>query len=198
MGLDFDFKEGQTPLDEDEMEGLLIKTINTRGELDEFEQLNIEKGMLWTMKRKFNAEKIFSESFVKELHRKMYGEVWQWAGEFRKTNKNIGIDKLQIAVELRALLDDCTFWIEKKIFNDDEIAIRFKHRLVSIHCFTNGNGRHSRLFADVVIGQVFKQPVFSWGAASLTKKGEARKNYLQAIRKADAGDFEELILFARS
>lgn len=198
MGLDFDFKEGQTPLDEDEMEGLLIKTINTRGELDEFEQLNIEKGMLWTMKRKFKAEKILSESFVKELHRKMYGEVWQWAGEFRKTNKNIGIDKFQIALELRALLDDCKFWIEKKVFSDDEIAIRFKHRLVSIHCFANGNGRHSRLFADVIIGQLFKLPVFSWGAANLTKKGEARKDYLQAIRKADAGNFEELILFARS
>jgi Fic-DOC domain mobile mystery protein B len=159
MGLDLDYTDGQTPLDEDERDGLLIKNIATRGDLDEFEQLNIEKAVLWTMKRKFKADTILSEAFIKDLHRRMYGDVWKWAGEFRKTNKNIGVDKLQIAVELRTLIDDCKFWIENKSFKPDEIAIRFKHRLVSIHFFTNGNGRHSRLIADIIAEQIFKQPV---------------------------------------
>ena len=198
MGLNLDYTDRQTPLDEDEKDGLLIKTITTRSELDEFEQLNIEKAVLWTMKRKFKAEDILSEAFVKELHRRMYGDVWQWAGGFRKTNKNLGVDKLQIIVELRALLDDCKFWIAKQIFNTDDIAVRFKHRIVSIHCFANGNGRHSRLIADIIVEHVFKQRVFSWGAASPDKKGEARKRYLQAIKRADVGSFEELISFARS
>lgn len=198
MGLSLDYTGGQTPLDEDEKEGLLIKTITTRSELDEFEQLNIEKAVLWTMKRKFKDEDILSEALVKELHRRMYDDVWDWAGEFRKTNKNLGVDKQQITVELKTLLDDCKYWIAKQIFNADELAVRFKHRIVSIHCFTNGNGRHSRLIADVIVEQFFKQPVFTWGAASLYKQGEIRKSYLQAIKKADGGNYEELIKFARS
>lgn len=196
MGLDLDYTDGQTPLDEDEKDGLLIKTITTRGDLDEFEQLNIEKAVLWTMKKKFKPDTILSEIFIKDLHRRMYGDVWKWAGAFRKTNKNIGIDKLQIAVELRTLLDDCKFWIENKSFNPDEIAIRFKHRLVSIHCFTNGNGRHSRLMADIIAEQIFKQPVFSWGASSNTE--DLRKVYLKAVRAADGGEYGLLVGFARS
>lgn len=195
MGLDLDYTDGQTPLDEDEKEGLLIKTIATRGDLDEFEQLNIEKAVLWTLKRKFKPDTILSEAFIKDLHRRMYGDVWKWAGEFRKTNKNIGIDKLQIAVELRTLIDDCKFWIAKNSFPPDEIAIRFKHRLVSIHCFTNGNGRHSRLMADIISEQIFKQPVFGWGADNDNK--DLRSTYLQAVRTADGGEYGLLVRFAR-
>jgi Fic-DOC domain mobile mystery protein B len=195
MGLDLEYTDGQTPLDEDEKDGLLIKTIATRGDLDEFEQLNIEKAVLWTMKRKFKADAILSEAFIKDLHRRMYGDVWKWAGEFRKTNKNIGVDKLQIAVELRTLIDDCKFWIENKSFKPDEIAIRFKHRLVSIHCFTNGNGRHSRLMADIIAEQIFKQPVFSWGAGNSNE--DLRSTYLKAVRASDGGDYGLLMGFAR-
>lgn len=197
MGLVLDYTDGQTPLEEDEKEGLLIKTISTRGELDEFEQQNIEKAVLWTMKRKFKTVDILSESFVRELHRKMYADVWKWAGEFRKTDKNIGVDKLDISVELRKLIDDCIFWIEKKSFAGDEIAVRFKHRLVSIHCFANGNGRHSRLIADIISEHIFKKPVFSWGAANLVEQGDARKAYLTAVKAADIGNYELLLDFAR-
>ena len=196
MGLDLDYIDGQTPLDEEEKEGLLIKTISTRGDLDEFEQLNIEKAVLWTVKRKFKADTILSDAFIKDLHRRMYGDVWKWAGEFRKTNKNIGTDKLQIAVELRTLIDDCKFWIANNSFSPDEIAMRFKHRLVSIHCFTNGNGRHSRLMADIIAEQLFKQPVFSWGAGN--NNIEVRSKYLKSVRAADAGEYGLLVEFARS
>ncbi|MCK5852672.1 mobile mystery protein B, partial [bacterium] len=134
MGLNLEYLDGQTPLDGDENEGLLIKTISTRGELDEFEQLNIEKAIEWTISRKFKTDYILSEQFVKLLHYKMFCDTWLWAGKFRKTNKNIGVDKFLIGEELRRLIDDCLFWIENKSYPEDEIAIKFKHRLVEIHC----------------------------------------------------------------
>jgi Fic-DOC domain mobile mystery protein B len=198
MGLDLEYMDGQTPLDEDEKEGLLIKTIATRGELDEFEQQNIEQAIAWTLNRSFRKEAILVEEFVTSIHKRMYGDVWKWAGNFRKTGKNIGIDKWQIPTALRSLLDDTKYWIDNGTFNPDEIAIRFKHRIVSIHCFANGNGRHSRLMADIIIEKVFKQPVFTWGAANLIKQGDTRSAYLTAIKAADAGNINLLVKFARS
>lgn len=198
MGLDLDYIDGQTPLDEDEKEGLLIKTIATRGELDEFEQQNIEQAVQWSLGRSFKADAVFTEDFVRALHGRMYSNVWAWASEFRKTNKNIGVDKWQIPTELRYLLDDAKFWYANNTYSPDEISIRLKHRLVSIHCFSNGNGRHSRLMADIVIEKIFKLPVFTWGTASLVKQGDARTVYLNAIKAADKGDIQPLINFAKS
>ena len=198
MGLELDDINGKTLLDEDEKEGLKIKSITTRQELDEFEQQNIEKALLWLKRKKISAEEMLSEKFVKELHRRMYADVWKWAGEFRKTNKNIGVDKHKVAVELKQLLGDGLYWIKHKTYPDAEIAIRIKHRIVQIHCFANGNGRHSRLMADIMMEKIFHQPPFTWGAANLIKKGNPRSAYLQALKKADVGDFRELIKFARS
>lgn len=196
MGLDLTYADGQTLLDEDEKEGLLIKAIATREELDEFEQQNIEQAFEWSLKRTFKMDEIFTEKFLRKLHKKMFGKVWDWAGEFRKTNKNIGVDKWQIAIELKALLDDAKFWITEKTFEPEELAIRFKHRLVSIHCFSNGNGRHSRLVADIIIEEVFRRPVFSWGAGESST--EMRRKYLAGMKAGDRGDFEPLIQFVRS
>ena len=198
MGLNLDYSNNQTPLEEDEKEGLLIKSITNRSELDEFEQQNIEKAMLWLRSKKITAERILSEKFVQDLHRHMYAGVWKWAGEFRKTDKNIGIDKHHIAVTLKQLLDDCLYWISHHSYSGEEIAVRLKHRMVQIHCFANGNGRHSRLIADVMMEKVFHLPLFSWGAANLVKHGDLRTAYIQALKKADAGDYKELIAFARS
>lgn len=198
MGLELNYIEGQTPVDEDEKHGLRILSITTREELDEFEQLNIEKAVEWTIKRKLSQEYILSEQFVKELHSRMYEDVWKWAGKFRTTNKNIGVDWQLISVSLKQLLDDCKFWIENNTFPEDEIAIRFSHRIVSIHCFPNGNGRHSRLIADVIISHIFNKPVFSWGSSNLVKRGEVRKQYIDAIHLADKGNILPLLNFARS
>ena len=198
MGLELEYIDGQTPLDEDDKEGMLIKAIATHGELDEFEQQNIEQAVQWTLKRSFKQEEVFTEPLLKEVHKKMYGDVWAWAGEFRKTNKNIGVDKWQIPVELKTLLDDTIFWIANKVYEPDELTVRFKHRLVSIHCFPKGNGRHSRLMADIIIEKLFKQPVFSWGAGELVHVGDVRKKYLDGIKAADKGDYKLLITFARS
>lgn len=198
MGLELEYIKGQTPLDEEEKEEIKIKTIATRGELDEFEQANIEKAIEWSLKRKNNYEKILTEKFIKELHKRMFSEVWEWAGKYRKTNKNIGVDKYLIQQELRVLLDDCKYWIENKIFPEDEIAIRFKHRLVKIHLFPNGNGRHARLCADILVSQAFNKPVFTWGGGNISDKSDTRTRYLKAIYEADNGNIKPLINFARS
>lgn len=198
MGLVFEYIAGQTPLDEDERDGLLITTIASRGELDEFEQQNIEQAIQWTLGRTFKSDVIFSQEFICAIHKRMYGTVWKWAGQFRKTNKNLGVDKWQISTDLKHLLDDAMYWYENKIYPPDEIALRFKHRIVSIHCFPNGNGRHSRLIADIIIEKLFNEPVFSWGSGNLSDESNARKTYLQAIKSADKGDYNMLLDFARS
>ena len=198
MGLEFDYKDGQTPLDEEEKEGLKIKSITTQGELDEFEQLNIEKAVEWTIHTKLKPEKILTEKFVKDLHKRMYGDLWKWAGEFRKTEKNIGIPWTQIGIELKNLLDDTKYWIENKTFSPEEIAIRFKHRIVSIHCFPNGNGRHSRMMADIIMESIFGNKIFSWHQSNMVKANETRNQYIKALREADKGNFKQLIEFAKN
>lgn len=197
MGLDVQLIDGQTPLDEEESEGLLIPGITTRQELDEFEQLNIERAIKWSLGKKFTAEQILTEAFVKQVHKKMYEEVWKWAGKFRKSNKNIGVAWTRVGIDLKYLLDDCRFWIDKNTYNPDEIAVRFKHRIVQIHCFSNGNGRHSRFMGDLLITNIFKAESFSWGGNNLVKAGEERSVYLQAVKAADQGDIVPLLEFSR-
>ncbi len=199
MGFEIEYIPGQTPVDEEEQEGLLIKTISTRRELDEFEQLNIQSAIRWTMGKKFKAEEILSEDFVNTLHRKMFDQVWAWAGKFRKSNKNIGVDRQQIPASLRTLLDDCKHWVQNDTYPPDEVAVRFKHKIVNIHCYSNGNGRHSRLMGDIIIENVFQQPAFTWGSgANLVQGNAARKQYLIAIKQADNGNVDLLLKFARS
>ncbi|VAX19615.1 Filamentation induced by cAMP protein Fic [hydrothermal vent metagenome] len=198
MGLNLEYINGQTPLDEDEKEGLLIPTITTRGELNEFEQLNIDETNHWLLGKKFTSDKALTEKFVKELHKRMFGNVWKWAGEFRTTNKNIGVDKYLIGVELKMLLDNAKYWIENNTFPEDEIAVRFSHQIVKIHCFANGNGRHSRMIGDILIEKCFGKEPFSWGGKSLTDISETRTKYISALKEADENHYQKLIEFARN
>jgi Fic-DOC domain mobile mystery protein B len=198
MGLKINYIQGQTELDEEEKEGLLIQSITTREELNEFEQQNIEKAIQWTYIRKLKKEQLLSEKFIKDLHKKMYGDVWKWAGEFRKSEKNIGVKSYLIATELKMLLDDCLFWIDNNVYIKEEIAVRFKHKLVSIHCFANGNGRHSRLMADLIMEKLFGSSFFSWGGNDLVNQTDSRLNYIMAIKLADENKMEPLIAFSKS
>ncbi len=198
MGLEFQYTDGQTPLDEEEKEGLKIKSITTQRELDEFEQLNIEKAVEWTIHTNLKLEKILTEKFIKDLHKRMYGDVWKWAGEFRKSDKNMGIKWTQIGIELKTLLDDTKYWIENNTFSPEEISIRFKHRIVAIHCFPNGNGRHSRIMADIIMESIFGEEIFSWHQSNIVKADDTRKEYIAALRKADNGDINPLIEFAKN
>ena len=192
-----DLPQGATPLDNDELEGLKIKTITTRSELDRWEQQNIGDAMDWLENRK-NKSDILNEGFIKKLHEKMLGKVWEWAGSFRKTDKNIGIDKYRIGIELKNLLDNTQYWIDNNTFESDEIAIRFHHRLVQIHCFPNGNGRHSRLMTDTLLTDILDQKPFTWGKGNLSAEGDVRDTYINALYSGDSLDYEPLKDFVRS
>jgi Fic-DOC domain mobile mystery protein B len=198
MGLDSNTIPAQTPLDETEREGLKNTSVTTRWELDQLEQLNIEKALEWTIHSRFNVDQILTKEFIKKLHYRMMGNVWEWAGTFRRSNKNLGVDWTKIEIELRMLLDDTRYWIKNKTYGPDEICLRFKHRLVKIHCFPNGNGRHSRLIADLLIEKGLNKNVFTWNQSSSMDPVETRKEYIQAIKQADHGDLSPLIKFARS
>lgn len=199
MGLNLPYEVGQSPLDPEELDGLKIHSISTKAELDEHEQKNVEEAILWGSKLKLPYEKIISEKFIKELHKRMFGKVWKWAGCFRNTEKNIGVQNHRIILELRNLLDDTLFWIENNTFEPNEIALRFKHRLVAIHCFPNGNGRHSRLMADIIMQKIFKLHPFSWGRnqVSATKK-QVRLEYIHAVKEADKNNYQPLLNFSQS
>ena len=127
----------------------------------------------------------------------MYSDVWKWAGGFRKSEKNIGITRYLIGVELKKLLDDALYWFHNKTYPDDEIAIKFKHRIVSIHCFPNGNGRHSRLIADLIMTKLFNKPYFTWGNSNLVKASEVRATYIKALQEADNQNYLPLLAFAK-
>jgi len=197
MGLKLEYVDGQTPLDENESEGLKIKSISTHRELDELEHHNIEKALEWIFLQKLNRQKILTDTFIKSIHKRMFGQIWKWAGTFRKSEKNIGVDWIHIPVELKTLLDDTNYWIENQTYSSEEIAIRFKHRLVRIHCFANGNGRHSRILADILMESVFKLDAFSWNQSNMVKPDSVRKVYINALKEADKGNIKSLLQFAK-
>lgn len=187
-----------TPLEPAERGGLLQSWITYRRDLNEAEQENIVKGAVWARGgRSHKAVDLLPEDFVKSLHKRMFGEVWNWAGTYRQTGKNIGIDANRIAVEMPTMLDDVCYWVEHKTFSPEEIAVRLHHRLTAIHPFPNGNGRHARLMADLLIEGLGGQ-AFSWGNGSLTDAGELRTRYVAALQAADNHDFGPLLSFARA
>lgn len=186
--------DGSTPLDPDEMDGLIHKHVTTRGELDELEQANIDEGMQWLKKQK--TLEILTESFVCELHKRLFGKVWKWARSFRKTEKNIGVDPRQLAIQLRQLLDDTQYWVEHGTYSPKELAARFHHRLVYIHLFPNGNGRHARIMADAILTKLLDEPEIDWaGGYKLESMNERRDQYISALRAADKHDYNELFKF---
>ena len=147
-----EYQYGETPLDPDEMEGLKYPHIQTRGELNQLEQQNIQEGYKWIVRQR-KYKDFLTEAFLLDLHKQMLGQVWSWAGSFRRTEKNIGVDPLVIGVELRKLLDDARYWAEHETYNREEFAARFHHRLVKIHLFANGND-YQALIDFVVAGEL--------------------------------------------
>ncbi|HIJ69797.1 MAG TPA: mobile mystery protein B [Planctomycetes bacterium] len=191
----FHYPEGATPLDPNEIEGLIPTHITTRAELDRWEQDNINEALAWIEERK--PKNILNESFIKSLHRRMFCNVWKWAGKFRQSDKSVGVPWHQIHTDLKLLCDDAKYWIDNKTFSEDEIAARFHHRLVAIHLFPNGNGRHARLMADILLEYVFKKRPFTWGKADLIKSGDDRNKYIESLIAADENDYGLLLQFVR-
>jgi Fic-DOC domain mobile mystery protein B len=186
--------DAATPLTPEEMRDLIPAHIAYRSELNEAEQENIARAQEWALGPR--RRDLLSEKFAGALHRRMLGDVWRWAGRFRTSQRNMGIDYWLIPTELRKLLDDTKAWIEFKTYPADEIAVRFHHRLVLIHPFPNGNGRHARLMADLLIMRLGGER-FSWGRESLRDPGVARQQYIAALRAADNHDIAPLLAFAR-
>jgi Fic-DOC domain mobile mystery protein B len=191
----FDYPVGSTPLNADEAEGLLQQHITTQGELNAWEQHNILKAQEWAFAR--NRSNLLTEPFVRRLHKAMFDETWEWAGEYRKSDKNIGVSWYNIPERVSYTCETVSFWVAEKTFSVDETAIRLHHMLVSVHPFPNGNGRHSRLMADLLLKKE-DQPLFTWGGSYLGYETEFRKRYIDALRNADAGTIEPLLDFARS
>ena len=187
--------EDTTSLDPDEAQGLKFKHITTRGELNHLEQANIQSGIEWM--RRSRRTDLLSESYVCQLHRRLFGEVWLWAGTFRRTGKNIGVDPLYIAAELRTLLDDMKYWFNNETYPPREAVVRFHHRLTAVHPFPNGNGRHARIMADALLIKLYKLPAIDWaGGHDLASMNSRRKAYIQALQAADRGDYGPLFAFA--
>ena len=195
MAINFDYAPGATPLDPDEAAGLLPSHIANHAQLNEWEMANILDGERWAFSRKHRN--MLESDFTRRLHKRMFGDTWRWAGTFRTTEKNIGIDPVQIAPALHNLCEDVKTQLEFKSYPLDEIAARFSHRLVAIHPFANGNGRFSRTIADLLLVQHGAQR-FTWGAGNLVAEGEVRQRYLDALRAADGRDYGPLLAFVRS
>ncbi len=187
--------DGHTELSEDDRQGLIPSYIATRGDLFDAEQRNVSAALL--RRRAPNPSQLLDDKYLRDLHRAMFGEVWAWAGQYRTTQTNIGIDPRRIATAVRLLVDDARAWVEHESFPPDDLAVRFHHRLVAIHPFPNGNGRHGRVAANYLIEGLGRDH-FSWGANLDATTGELRSAYLHAIQQADGGDTSQLLAFARS
>ena len=154
----------------------------------------MQEGLLWLKRRR--KKQILCEEFVRELHRKLFGEVWRWAGIFRQTEKNIGIDPIYIGEHLKLLLDDAAYWADNETYVPIEAAARLHHRLVQIHCFANGNGRHARIMADIYLKECFTHAPIDWSAGhDLMGSNECCNAYIAALRSADANDYRPLLSF---
>jgi Fic-DOC domain mobile mystery protein B len=195
VAIKFDYAPGATPLDHDEAAALIPAHITTQGQLNEWEQGNILRGEKWAFSRKHDDP--LSLQFMCLLHRKLFGDTWKWAGVFRTTAKNIGIEAGQIGSELTKLCDDIAYQIVHKSYPTDEMAARFHHRLTWIHPFPNGNGRFSRTMADLLLVQNGVER-FTWGVGNLAEAGEVRRRYIEALHAADQKDCAPLLNFVRS
>lgn len=196
MGLNEGLPAGATSLDGEELEGLLPSHLVSRSQLNEWEQQNIEAALFWLSRQR--RPRPLEEAWLRRLHREMFGQSWRWAGQYRSSGKSIGADWRQIRMQVPALLADISYQVEHRLEPVDQIAVRFHHRLVSIHPFPNGNGRHARLIADVLIEQL-GAPRFSWGGSrSLVDASALRQQYIAALQQADRGDISALLAFARA
>ena len=186
--------DAATPVTPDERTDLIPAYITTRAELNAAEQANIAKATVWALRGNLD---VLDDAFLRNLHKRLLGEVWRWAGSYRQTDRNIGVAAIYIPVEVRRLIDDTRYWIAQQTFPADEIAARFHHRLVLVHPFPNGNGRLARLATDLLLKSLGRPP-FTWGRVNLVAASETRAAYVTALRAADRHDIGPLLAFVRT
>lgn len=189
---------GATPIAPNEADRLRPSHIQTQGELNAWEQLNIGRAFAWAMsRRKRTASSVLTVAFAEQLHRRMFDQTWEWAGVYRRTERNIGLPARQVRVALRERLADAQLWLAEEVYDLDEIAARLHFQLVVVHPWPNGNGRWSRLMADTLL-HASGHAAFTWGRGLSNNADVARAKYLAAVRAADSGNFALLLQFVRS
>jgi Fic-DOC domain mobile mystery protein B len=191
----FEYAPGATPIDLGEAAGLIPAHLTLQRELNEYEEANILEGSDWLFSRRRGDP--LDERFIHLVHRRMFNQTWRWAGRPRRTNKNIGVPWIEVPARLRQMVGDVRAQIEYKAYSPVEIAARYHHRLVAIHVFPNGNGRHARLMADLLLMELVGHR-FEWGRGSLIAASELRARYIAALRAADGGDIRPLLTFLES
>ncbi|MCF6245580.1 MAG: mobile mystery protein B [Sulfurovum sp.] len=134
----------------------------------------------------------FSLAWFLVLHQEMFGDVWEWAGKLRQVELSIGVKAYMVSTQMQKLVDDLAYWEEHKSFDVIETASRIHHRAVQIHPFLNGNGRWSRMLANIYLKQNGLQPT-KWNEDLLSKTNLHRDDYIKALKKADSGDYSDLI-----
>ncbi|MDQ8166063.1 MAG: mobile mystery protein B [Gemmatimonadota bacterium] len=189
---------GNTPLDEDETEGLIPPHLTSRAELNQWEANNIASAHEWGTRQRSD---VLDVAFLGELHRRMFGMTWKWAGGYRKSDKSLSPHRwTQVPELMRNLIDNthAQYDASSKASADvDEIAVRFHHEIVRIHPWPKGNGRHGRLATDLLLRQ-WGRPPFTWAqGADPARASDVRARYIHALRQADAGDFSELRALVR-
>ena len=188
--------EGASPITEEQKEGLLQRWVSTQNELNQIEKNNILLGQQWLFNNRQKKADFAAYTFLSKLHKKMFNDVYSWAGNKRTLEATIGIDPLLIRENVASLRLDVQTWMANKTYPPEEIAVRYHHVLVRIHPFPNGNGRLCRLIADYINEQIYNNEPFSWGRDELYTNGTARSAYLQAIYEANNHRIESLVTFA--
>lgn len=190
--MNFEYAPGATPIDADEAAGLIPAHLTLQRELNEYEEANILEATEWLFARRRGDP--LDERFIHAVHGRMFNQTWRWAGQSRRSDKNLGVSRVQIPVRLRQMLGDVRAQIDHRAYSPIEIAARYHHRLVGIHVFPNGNGRHARLMADLLLTDLADRR-FEWGRGSLVAASELRARYIAALQAADAGDCHPLLVF---
>ena len=193
----FETGDNATPLDAEEQQGL-IPSIMTRTELNRLERANIDQARVWAMKpRNLQRTDLLTDAFAHELHRRMFNGVWRWAGQYRTTERNLGREVHRLTEGVHNALADAQAWLDHATYPLPEIAVRLHHQLIVIHPWPNGNGRHSRLMADIIIAARGGQEL-TWGVgADIGAGGDVRQHYIDAVSQADHGNYAPLLAFAR-
>ena len=188
----FEYAPGATPIDLDEAKGLIPAHLTLQRELNEYEEANILESNEWLFARRRGDP--LDERFIHTVHRRMFNQTWKWAGQARRSDKNIGVSWVGIPARLRQMVGDVRAQIEHRAYSPTEIAARYHHRLVAIHVFPNGNGRHARLMADLLLLELAGRR-FDWGRGSLVTANELRARYIATLKAADGGDIRPLLAF---
>lgn len=181
---------GQTPLAD--LSGLRDRSIRTQAGLNVAEARNIRKAVVKYMSAvPSHRTARFDGAWLRRVHREMFGDVWSWAGAYRRHETNIGSVPHLIEIDLHDLLAARAEW-GRVGMNVEEQGARLHHRLVQIHPFANGNGRWSRLIANIHL-RLNKHAIVEWPEATIGGASVIREEYLDALRWADRGDFGTLV-----